>query len=239
LVITDEFSNGYFHWVADGLPKLALLGDDLRGRTLVLPSFASRFRYMAESLAPWPELRTVTLATRTLTRLSDATLVPALAPTGNYRPESIQLLGDRWRAHVGVSSPHRRVYVSRASAPWRKIANENEILPLMRQAGFEVVQLEGLSFANQVRLLAETKVLISNHGAGLTNMLFMQPGGHVVEIRRSGDAENNCYFDWPRRPISRTSTCWHRPSMPRKTRMWATFGLTRSASPSCWGPSLD
>ena len=43
-------------------------------------------------------------------------------------------------------------------------------------------------------LLADTRVLVSNHGAGLSNMLFMAPGGSVLELRKRGDAHNNCYF---------------------------------------------
>ena len=38
------------------------------------------------------------------------------------------------------------------------------------------------------------KYLISNHGAGLTNMLFMKAGGNVLELRHRGDKHNNCYF---------------------------------------------
>lgn len=42
--------------------------------------------------------------------------------------------------------------------------------------------------------MSETKALGGLHGAGLTNMVFMPPGGHVLEVRFRGDAHNNCYF---------------------------------------------
>ena len=55
-----------------------------------------------------------------------------------------------------------------------------------------------MAFSDQVRLLAEASDLISNHGAGLTNMLFMAPGTRVTEIRLEGDTHNNCYFSLAR-----------------------------------------
>ena len=46
----------------------------------------------------------------------------------------------------------------------------------------------------QMRISQDAQYLISNHGAGLTNMLFMRPGSKVLELRKKGDARNNCYF---------------------------------------------
>jgi hypothetical protein len=46
----------------------------------------------------------------------------------------------------------------------------------------------------QVKIASAARYLISNHGAGLTNMLFMRPGGSVLELRHNTDRINNCYF---------------------------------------------
>ena len=76
----------------------------------------------------------------------------------------------------------------------RRIVNEPAILPILAKFGFEIVRLERFSFADQVRMLAETEFLVSNHGAGLTNMLFMATGQSILELRNDRDAHNNCYF---------------------------------------------
>lgn len=194
LVVTDEFSNGFFHWVADVLPKLVWLTDHLDRYELILPAYCLRFPYVEESLALWPALRWRIVESRTRTALGSALAVPALAPTGNYRPALMRALGQAWRLRVGPTIPRRSVYVSRAHAPWRKISNEDAVWAALEARGFERVFLEELTFSEQVRLAAETKVLVSNHGAGLTDMVFMVPGTRVLEIRLAGDRHNNCYY---------------------------------------------
>jgi len=198
LIATDRFSNGYFHWVTETLPRLWWARDLLPTAELLLPAFSRRFAYMDQSLALFPDLERRVASDRERWRLSGALLLPPTAPAGNYRPDLVQAVGAAWRARVQPREPFRRLYISRSKAARRRIANEEELLPKLIAAGYEVVHLEGLPFADQVRLLAETKELVSNHGAGLTNMLFMVPGTRVTEIRLAGDAHNNCYFSLAR-----------------------------------------
>ena len=62
------------------------------------------------------------------------------------------------------------------------------------ELGFDIIQFEDFSFAEQVKIAFNSKVLVSLHGAGLTNMLFMDKGNYVVELRQENDQINNCYF---------------------------------------------
>lgn len=198
LIATDRLSNGYFHWVTETLPRLWWLREEQGILELVLPWFASRFTYMAESLAIFPELSFQIASPAVRWRVKDALLAPAVAPSGNFRPQFMVEVGQAWRTLSGAQAPHRKLYISRARATRRRVANEGDLRAVLEARGFETVCLEGLPFADQVRLLAETSELVSNHGAGLTNMLFMVPGTRVTEIRLQGDAHNNCYFSLAR-----------------------------------------
>jgi hypothetical protein len=55
---------------------------------------------------------------------------------------------------------------------------------LKRMPGIELklVDLEDLTFKEQVLLLATTSVLVGMHGAGLTNGMFLRPGAAMIEI---------------------------------------------------------
>ena len=46
----------------------------------------------------------------------------------------------------------------------------------------ENITFEHLDVPSTVRYMAMTHVLVSVHGAGMTNMMFMNPGSAVVEI---------------------------------------------------------
>ena len=53
---------------------------------------------------------------------------------------------------------------------------------LPKVTSIEVVQLEKLPFEEQVRKIRQAHVLIGNHGAGLTHVMFLQPRSHVIEL---------------------------------------------------------
>ncbi len=54
--------------------------------------------------------------------------------------------------------------------------------------------MEELSFSDQIRLMRGTKFVVGMHGAGLTNMLFMESGSTVLEIFDPKGYFNPCFF---------------------------------------------
>jgi capsular polysaccharide biosynthesis protein len=194
LFITDEFSNGFFHWVCDVLPRLeAIDSAELRERTLLVPAMAD-YPYVKESLEAYGKLHIHCMAKSEKARCREILAVSAAAPTGNYRPALMASLRDRFRGHFGVDAGDRKIYISRAVAARRRVANEKDLLPLLQRHGFEIVQAEKLSFAEQVRMAGSAGILVGNHGAGLTNMTWMAAGSKVLELRAEGDSRNNCYY---------------------------------------------
>ena len=197
LFVTDEFSNGFFHWICDVLPRLEMLAksspESLEGRTLLVPAMAD-FSYVRPSLEAYRLGGLKILGRRERVRCADLLVVPPVAPTGNYRPDLMHALRERFRKYFAVGVSSRRIFISRAKAPKRRIANEAEILPVLQRHGFECVAPEFLPFAEQLRLLGSASILAGNHGAGLTNMAWMAPGSRVLELRRKNDRENNCYY---------------------------------------------
>ncbi|MBD2654458.1 glycosyltransferase family 61 protein [Synechocystis sp. FACHB-383] len=78
--------------------------------------------------------------------------------------------------------PRRRLYISRSEARYRRLLNEEEILPILEKEGFEVIRPENLSFPEQVQTFSQASIIMGVHGAGLTNMLFAPSGATIVEI---------------------------------------------------------
>ena len=48
----------------------------------------------------------------------------------------------------------------------------------------EVIQLEKLSFAEQIQKIRKAHILIGNHGAGLTHIMFLSKHTHVIELTK-------------------------------------------------------
>jgi capsular polysaccharide biosynthesis protein len=119
------------------------------------------------------------------------------APSGHYNEElirGVRALLLNCHGHADPGGEGERIYISRGRAPKRRILNEDAVRELMEQFGFKTIYAEDHSFADQVRICSRARYLVSNHGAGLTNMLFMPVGSSVLELRHHTDAINNCYF---------------------------------------------
>ncbi|KJK74011.1 hypothetical protein H634G_10742 [Metarhizium anisopliae BRIP 53293] len=68
----------------------------------------------------------------------------------------------------------------------RKLINETELIASAKRAvphlNIEIVDFGEFSFAEQLKIVRETDLLIGVHGAGLTHTMFLPPGSAVVEI---------------------------------------------------------
>jgi hypothetical protein len=195
LWVTDDWSYGYFHWLADALPRLLAARGHAAGATLLLPAAYARLEFVAASLAHF-DLGGVEYLPAGEVAFCERLLLPThAAPSGNYREELMRELRDRLAGGPGGGAGGERIYLSRGRAPKRRVANEPEILGALAEFGFRVVHFEEHPFAEQVRIARAARFLVSNHGAGLTNMLFMPEGGSVLELRREGEGERNWFFN--------------------------------------------
>jgi capsular polysaccharide biosynthesis protein len=98
-----------------------------------------------------------------------------------------------------TSNKRRKVYLSRRKVRFHsldegsdylgykddsRLYGEAELEQYLAELGFDIVCPEDFnSFDDQVKLLAETDVLITSTGSGLVNLGFMPEGGLVVELR--------------------------------------------------------
>ena len=177
----------------DCLPRLILLEEKGMNVTLILPENLKSKTYISESLNLLGIINFKFLKKDNWYFFKSLSFPVHLAPTGNYNDEIIKKLRSRITGNL-QQVPTLKIYISRTKASRRKIDNEDQILPLLLQIGFKTVCCEDLSFDEQVKLFSKVKYLVSNHGAGLSNMLFMSSGASVLELRKSDDDHSNCYF---------------------------------------------
>jgi capsular polysaccharide biosynthesis protein len=164
--IVSQFT-GHFHWLTEALPRIAALRlVGLGDVPLIVPSATTGVR--VESL----ELLGVE-------RWKDHK--DGLAPDVLVWPRPVGHTGHppRWAClwlREQLLGPQRRpgtarLYISRRDV-WRRVLNEAEVVALLRRHGFDVVQPELLTLAEQAELFGGAAVVVGPHGAGNANVLF-------------------------------------------------------------------
>jgi len=80
------------------------------------------------------------------------------------------------------------LWVRRSAPAGRRLSNEAAFLASLRARGLEVhaADLSLMLFAAQVEAVAHAAVLVGAHGQGLFNLVFLPPGGAVVEVPPCG-----------------------------------------------------
>ncbi len=84
------------------------------------------------------------------------------------------------RPDLPATSKGRRLYVPRRQT--RRVTNEAEVFEILKKYGFEAIDTDAMSFAEQVDTFSQASAVAAPHGAALTNILFMPPGGHLLEL---------------------------------------------------------
>ena len=71
--------------------------------------------------------------------------------------------------------------------------NFRQLEPILKKYHFEIVDLEGMRVSDQILLFQNMKILLSVHGAGLTNMIFSD-NLKIIELIGNVDQENDFQF---------------------------------------------
>ncbi len=197
LWITDDWSAGYFHWLTDALTRLFAMRNRSEELVLLLPWNYQSLDFVQSSLNAFGVNTVEFIRQNEVFNCRRLFLPTHTAPSGHYNEEIIGgVRGLLLEAYGDASSPggSERLYISRSRAPKRRVTNEKEVVRVLKQFGFQIIYAENHSFAEQVKLCSRARYLVSNHGAGLTNMLFMPQGSTVLELRHNSDGDRNCYF---------------------------------------------
>lgn len=80
----------------------------------------------------------------------------------------------------------KRIYISRKNAGTRRVANEAELLVLLKKHEFTEICLEDYSLSGQIALFHAAQAVVAPHGAGLTHLTFSEPGAFALELIAEG-----------------------------------------------------
>ncbi len=89
------------------------------------------------------------------------------------------------RHHILTKMPpappkRNRIYISRSGR--RRIVNERELIMLLKNYDFQIIDDTPRSVADQVAIYQQASFIIGPHGASFTNILWCEPGTHLFEL---------------------------------------------------------
>lgn len=88
---------------------------------------------------------------------------------------------------------HRKTYISRKIVGRRNLANEAELLPILKRHGYDCLNLETIPITQQVQLMRQSTHLMAPHGAGLAHILNVPTQSDILEIRPLLRSGNFCF----------------------------------------------
>ncbi|MGU3422380.1 glycosyltransferase family 61 protein [Methylobacterium sp. D54C] len=193
-------SRQYGHWLLEFVPRMLCFNDpacpsglplcvdegmpethrqivalmDTRDRPIVtLPPVATRFRELG--LAPVPAF--FPFDTRPGLPIYDA-----IWPQDILAAVRDKILERLAADGVDLQQSGRRIILSRRGFTQRQLVNEAEIVETLRPHGFEVVQPEQLTFAEQVQMYHAADIIVGSASSALINCIFCRPGARVVAL---------------------------------------------------------
>jgi hypothetical protein len=198
-LLAHPWSYGYYHWLLEALPRLALLEQDARlaDLQLIVPGPLKRFQQETLQLAGIPDERLVSFDGGCWE--VEELFFPSLpAPTGNPSPHAVEWLRRTFLPGTpDLAEPSglggRKLYLSRRDAPQRRLLNETQITDFLVSEGFEIYCAGDHSFAEQVKTFSEASLVIAPHGAAVSNMVFASSSACLIEFF-GRNYVNGCYW---------------------------------------------
>ena len=208
----DACAPNYAHWLTEVLPRVATFCNDNRFEGIPIVVNGGLHKNIMESLAlvvgtgreiiALPVGRALTANTLFVT--SVVGYVPferrnnklSEYSHGLFNPTSLALVKEKIdisTANISIEGFPEKIYLRRNSGA-RKIVNGREIETYFQSIGYAMVEPEKLSFAEQVKLFGNAKVIVGSAGAAMANLIFAQEGTNIfIFISKMKDTS---YWYW-------------------------------------------
>ena len=195
-VITTSGADMYYHWMVDILPRIKLLIDCKL--TDQIDHYILNYRgipFQKEALAALNiDISKVSRSNDHFNYhiIAESLIIPSLPSKINVvSADACVFLLDTFLDKGTASKFGSRIYLKRTGK--RKLVNQAEIESYLESLGFESVQCENYTIAEQASIFYNADVIIGPHGAAFTNIIFCKPGTKVMEFF-SPKWINPCYW---------------------------------------------
>jgi hypothetical protein len=192
-VIVPRFTHAFLkrklrnvgHWLLDCLPHMLALDPLAPHATFLLPPLPSPVHWASLALDGIPRERAMVWdgapirCDRVIVQETEGRII-----RGRPLPAMLDLRRRVMADYPGPARGRRRIYVSRRDATSSRqwVANEADVEALFERRGFERLVMANYTLDEQVRIFRDAKVVAGVSGAGLADIVFANPGTHVITL---------------------------------------------------------
>jgi len=179
----------YYHWMCEPIFRLWMVKEKLQNLILLLPDYYKNSDFIMGSLEPFGIKNIFFIPAQKSLHIGNLCM-PQIKPlVDSYHVYQLNEIRQFYLAYVTKDKKlsinlGERLYISRRKASKKKIVNEEELEKVLIQYNFTIINNEDYSFLQQVSLFSNAKFLVSIHGAGLTNMIFMKENSNIFEFHK-------------------------------------------------------
>ena len=83
------------------------------------------------------------------------------------------------------SKSSKKIYVTRQDSSYRRIINEGDVVTILREKGYKVINPQLYEIDEQIEIFANAEKIIAPYGSNLANITFCNPGTEIFEITPS------------------------------------------------------
>lgn len=204
-------SINWAHWITETLPKIAIFAKDPALRALPLLIDSNIPATMVESINVFlgshreiiPVNRGQAIYVQRAWCISPVAHVPyEYRNSSDVRFEDAAFCEKALEAMRSAAisicgrneSGPKKIYIKRKIGAARPLVNADEVEAFVTASGFTIVEPDSLSFAEQVQIFSNARLILGQAGAGLINFAFAQKGAVVLVLNTLSRLNNYFYF---------------------------------------------
>jgi capsular polysaccharide biosynthesis protein len=168
----------FSHWLNDALPRLALLSEFPADTGILVPKALAG--YQKESLRLLGLLDRVRYTPERHVVVENYWFSSPTAMISTYNPYGVNYLRSAFLPLADKSYRGPKRFVIQRKGKTRGIKNEAEVNALFQQLGWEIINTEDLTFAQEIELFSKAEAIAGILGSGFTNAIWSQSGCKVI-----------------------------------------------------------
>ena len=78
--------------------------------------------------------------------------------------------------------PYERIYISRQDATLRRLANEEKLISIAKERGYEIIRMTDYSIEEQIAIVKGARTIAGSHGMALAYIVFNEGPLTLLEL---------------------------------------------------------